>query len=85
MFKIFSPVRERFSNGGEFPSFNRNGKFWNTITILKSHLNQKPYLTSIMKTIDLYDENDVVIEYKLVEVKRTPVKEWMKEHEKNND
>jgi len=84
MFKIFSPSINQFSDGGIMPSFSKTGKWWNTFGTLKSHLIQRCSYTSNGKppiTALYYKEDDVVVEYKMVEVNRTPVKEWLKEHE----
>jgi len=89
MFKIFSEKDNLFSAGGIVPSFSKNGKFWNTVGQLKNHLMQRYSYTSTPHgapiTLELYNEEDVVIEYKIVEVKRTPIKEWLKEHESKCD
>ena len=84
MFKIYSPSLNEFSKGGIVPSFSKEGKFWNSVGTLKNHLRQ--YLmrdTDI--TADYYRNDDIVIEYKLVEVNRMSVKDWMKTHEKKCD
>lgn len=80
MFKIFSPSQNKFSNGGIVPSFNTAGKFWMSVGTLKNHLLQYTFRDTDI-TADHYKPDDVVIEYKLIEINRTTVKEWMKEHE----
>lgn len=84
VYKIYSPEQGLFSVGGIAPSFGKDGKQWNTVGTLKNHFNQNPWSEDHnpnLKTHHLYTDEDVVVEYELVEVKRTPIKDWIKEHE----
>lgn len=85
--KIFMIQDEtgEFSKGGSSaPKFDLRGKFWRSLGFVKSHISQlvprrkKPCLP-IHLTPQVYANCDVV-EYELVEVKRTPVTEFYEAH-----
>ena len=80
MYKIFIPSENKFSNGGIIPSLTTNGKMWGSTGVLKNHLKQE-YGYPRRLTVDEYKDDDVVIEYELVEITRVPVKKWLTEHE----
>lgn len=70
-----------FSSGGLNPLFVKNGKTWMKRSHVKNHFKQQRlYNCETHTPIYLYQEypNDAeVVEYTLVEVKRTPVRKFM--------
>lgn len=52
MYRIYNPVTDKFSRGGLWVNWSKNGKVWATMGNLKSHLNmlkQCPYNNSYIK------------------------------------
>jgi hypothetical protein len=80
MFKIFSPSQNKFSNGGVEPTYNKKGKTWDVGNHLKNHLKQRTCWGDPHNTSSYYAPDDVVIEYELVEVRRTPIDVWLGIH-----
>ena len=70
-----------YSNGGLYPLFSDNGKLWMEAGHLKYHFKQRiAYNSETYAPIYLYQdypEGAEVVEYALVEVKRTPVKKFV--------
>ena len=70
-----------YSNGGLYPFFSDNGKFWMKASHLKNHFKQVSFIDCQTKTpVYLYREypyDAEVVEYALVEVKRTPVRKFV--------
>ena len=70
-----------YSNGGLYPFFSDNGKLWMKASHLKKHFKQSiGYNHETKQSIPLYKEypyDAEVVEYALVEVKRTPVKKFV--------
>ena len=70
-----------FSNGGLNPLFSDNGKLWVEVGHLKYYFKQRTGYNSETHTpIYLYQEypyDAEVVEYALVEVKRTPVRKFV--------
>jgi hypothetical protein len=70
-----------YSNGGLYPLFSDNGKLWMEAGHLKYHFKQRiAYNSETYAPIYLYQdypEGAEVVEYALVEVKRTPVRKFV--------
>ena len=70
-----------FSSGGLNPLFDNKGKIWMKASHLKNHFKQSMgYNHKTKQSISLYKEypyDAEVVEYALVEVKRTPVKKFV--------
>lgn len=70
-----------FSSGGLNPLFDNKGKIWMKASHLKNHFKQSiGYNHETKQSIPLYKEypyDAEVVEYALVEVKRTPVKKFV--------
>ena len=70
-----------FSNGGLNPLFSDNGKLWVEVGHLKYYFKQRTgYNSETYTPIYLYQEypdDAEVVEYALVEVKRTPVRKFV--------
>ena len=70
-----------FSSGGLNPLFDTKGKIWMKASHLKNHFKQSiGYNHETKQSIPLYKEypyDAEVVEYALVEVKRTPVRKFM--------
>lgn len=52
MYRIYNPVTDKFSRGGLWVNWSKNGKVWATMGNLKSHLTmlkQYPYNNSYIK------------------------------------
>ena len=69
------------SSGGLNPLFDNKGKIWMKASHLKNHFKQASYINCQTKTpVYLYKEypyDAEVVEYALVEVKRTPVRKFV--------
>ena len=70
-----------FSSGGLNPLFDTKGKIWMKANHLKNHFKQVSFINCQTKTpVYLYKEypyDAEVVEYALVEVKRTPVRKFV--------
>lgn len=70
-----------YSKGGLYPLFSDNGKLWMEAGHLKNHFKQRTgYNSETHAPIYLYQEypeDAEVVEYALVEVKRTPVRKFV--------
>ncbi len=70
-----------FSSGGLNPLFDNKGKIWMKASHLKNHFKQSiGYNHETKQSIPLYKEypyDAEVVEYALVEVKRTPVRKFV--------
>ena len=70
-----------YSKGGLYPLFSDNGKLWMEAGHLKNHFKQRTGYNSETHTpiylYQEYPEDAEVVEYALVEVKRTPVKKFV--------
>ena len=70
-----------FSSGGLNPLFDNKGKIWMKASHLKNHFKQVSFIDCQTKTpVYLYREypyDAEVVEYALVEVKRTPVRKFV--------
>ena len=70
-----------YSKGGLYPLFSDNGKLWMETGHLKNHFKQRTgYNCETHTPIYLYQEypeDAEVVEYALVEVKRTPVRKFV--------
>ena len=70
-----------YSDGGLIPLFSDNGKLWMEASHLKKHFEQSiGYNYETKQSIPLYKEypyDAEVVEYALVEVKRTPVRKFV--------
>ena len=70
-----------FSSGGLNPLFDNKGKIWMKASHLKKHFEQSiGYNHETKQSIPLYKEypyDAEVVEYALVEVKRTPVRKFV--------
>jgi len=70
-----------FSSGGLNPHFDNKGKIWMKASHLKNHFKQSiGYNHETKQSIPLYKEypyDAEVVEYALVEVKRTPVRKFV--------
>jgi len=70
-----------FSSGGLNPHFDNKGKIWMKASHLKNHFKQIiGYNHETKQSIPLYKEypyDAEVVEYALVEVKRTPVRKFV--------
>ena len=70
-----------FSSGGLNPLFDTKGKIWMKASHLKNHFKQVSFINCQTKTpVYLYKEypyDAEVVEYALVEVKRTPVRKFV--------
>lgn len=70
-----------FSRGGLNPLFDNKGKIWMKASHLKNHFKQSMgYNHETKQSIPLYKEypyDAEVVEYALVEVKRTPVRKFV--------
>ena len=70
-----------FSSGGLYPLFDNKGKIWMKASHLKNHFKQVSFINCQTKTpVYLYREypyDAEVVEYALVEVKRTPIRKFV--------
>lgn len=87
LFRILMPDGKYASGGDHYPMHtSKEGKVWRLASHLKNHFNQffsGRYSDRLKDIQDVYD-GAVVIEYEMVETRRVPVKEWVKEHESKN-
>ena len=86
LFRILMPNGQFAMGGDNFPMHsNKEGKVWRMASHLKLHLNQffSIHGRNRMSVEEVY-KNATVVEYEMVEVRRVPVKDWVKEHEDKN-
>lgn len=78
LYRIRNTKTGKYSRGGFYPDYNERGKIWNTPSALNSHiLTIFKYQHNYKNVTDAYAYEELeVIEYELVEVKRTPFTEY---------
>lgn len=69
----------KFSSGGSYARFTKNGKLWCNLGHVKTSVGRNPF------THGRYKETDEIVEYILVEVSRTSFKDFNDECVKSRE